>query len=378
LNGEVKREWLEKDYYKVLGVAKNASQADIKKAYRKLAQANHPDAKPGDREAESRFKEISAAYDVLGDEEKRKSYDQAREMGAAGFGGMPGGGYPGAYPGGFGGAQQVDIGDLGDLLGGMFGGRAGGRRARQPAARGADLETRISVSFEDAMGGVSVPLSVNGHVNCPACRGSGAEAGTSPVVCPQCGGAGQVAVGQALFSMEQTCPRCRGVGRIVEKPCKSCGGSGHERKQRKFSVKVPAGVKDGARIKLSGKGEPGPQGSKAGDLFVIVRVASHPLFRRKGDDLVLEMPLTYSEAALGAQIPVPTLDGPVTLKIPSGTANGRTFKIRGKGAPRKSGHGDLLVKVNVEVPKRLSKKEKELLEQLRELEKESPRAHMDA
>lgn len=376
MNGEFKREWLEKDYYKVLGVAKNASQADIKKAYRKLAQANHPDAKPGDHEAEERFKEVSAAYDVLGDEGKRKSYDEVREMGAAGFGGMPGG--QGGYPGGFGGAQQVDIGDLGDLFGGMFGGRGGGRRARQQAARGADLETRVSVGFGDAMRGVTVPISINGHLSCSTCRGSGAEPGTSPTTCPQCAGAGQVAVGQGFFSMEQTCPRCHGIGRIVEKPCKSCGGSGRERKQRKFSVKIPAGVKDGARIKLAGKGEPGPPGSRAGDLFVVVRVAAHPIFGRKGDDLTMEMPLTYAEAALGAQVPVPTLDGPVTLRIPSGTANGRTFKVRGKGAPRKGGHGDLLVKVHVDVPKKLSRKEKELLEQLRELEKESPRAHMEA
>ncbi|MCJ7832661.1 MAG: DnaJ domain-containing protein, partial [Actinobacteria bacterium] len=245
MNGEAKREWLEKDYYKVLGVAKNASQADIKKAYRKLAQANHPDANPGDGDAEGRFKEVSAAYDVLGNEEKRKSYDQVREMGASGFGGAPGGSYPGGYPGGSGGAQQVDIGDLGDLLGGMFGGRSGGGRPRQQAARGADLEARVSVSFEDAMRGVTLPLSINGHVGCSTCRGSGAEPGTSPIACPQCGGAGQVAVGQGFFSMEQTCPRCHGLGRIVEKPCKSCGGSGRERKQRKFSVKIPAGVKDG-------------------------------------------------------------------------------------------------------------------------------------
>jgi molecular chaperone DnaJ len=374
LNGEFRREWLEKDYYKVLGVAKNASQADVKKAYRKLAQKYHPDAKPGDKEAEERFKEISSANDVLGDVEKRKAYDQVRDMGAGGFG--PG--FPGARPGP-GGPQSVqfDAGDLGDLLGGMFGG-GGGRRGRSRAARGGDLETHVAVGFEDAIRGTTVPLSMQGHIRCSICHGSGAEPGTSPITCAQCGGAGQVAVGQGFFSIEQTCPRCSGSGRTVEKPCRSCGGAGLKSKVRSFSVKIPAGVKNGSRIKLSGRGEPGPAGAAAGDLYVVVKVGAHLLFGRKGDDLSLELPLTFSEATLGAQVRVPTLDGPVTLKIPSGTANGRTFRVRGKGAPRKGGRGDLMVTVRIEVPTKLSKEEKELVQKLHELEKESPRAHMGA
>lgn len=371
MNGEFKREWLEKDYYKVLGVAKNASQADIKKAYRKLAQKFHPDAKPGDTEAESRFKEISAANDVLGDADKRKAYDQVRDMGAGGFGpGFPGGTTARGGPQGV----QFDVGDLGDLLGGMFGGGRG-RGGRQRSTRGSDLETRIAVNFDDAMRGTTVPLSMQGHVRCAVCHGSGAEPGTSPVTCVQCGGSGQVAVGQGFFSMEQTCPRCSGSGRTVEKPCKSCGGAGLQSKVRRLSVKIPAGVKNGARIKLSGRGEPGPSGAAAGDLYVVVKVGSHPLFGRKGDDLTLELPITFSEAALGAQVRVPTLDGLVTLKVPAGTTGGRTFRVRGKGAAKKGGHGDLLVTVRIDVPTKLSKEEKELVEKLHELEKESPRAH---
>ena len=374
MNGEFRREWLEKDYYKVLGVAKNASQADVKKAYRKLAQKYHPDAKPGDRESEERFKEISSANDVLGDVEKRKAYDQVRDMGAGGF--APG--FPGARGGpGPGGPQgvQFDVGDLGDLLGGMFGG-GGGRRGRSRASRGADLETHIAIDFVEAMRGTTFPLSLQGHVRCAICRGSGAEPGTSPITCAQCGGAGQVAVGQGFFSIEQACPRCSGSGRTVEKPCKSCGGAGLKSKVRSFSVKIPAGVKNGSRIKLGGRGEPGPAGAQAGDLYVVVKVRPHALFGRKGDDLSLELPLTFSEAALGAKVRVPTLDGPVTLRIPSGTANGRTFRVRGKGAPKKGGGGDLMVTVRVEVPTKLSKEEKELVEKLHELGKESPRAHM--
>lgn len=375
MNGEFRREWLEKDYYKVLGVAKNASQADVKKAYRKLAQKYHPDAKPGDKEAEERFKEISSANDVLGDAEKRKAYDQVRQMPGGGFGpGFPGAGAPG--PGGPQGVQ-FDVGDLGDLFGGMFGGgRARGGRSRP--SRGADLETHIAVGFEEAMLGTTVPLSMQGHVRCSVCHGSGAEPGTGPVTCSQCGGSGQVAVGQGFFSMEQTCPRCSGSGRTIEKPCKSCGGAGTRSKVRSFSVKIPAGVKNGARIKLSGRGEPGPAGAPAGDLYVVVKVGTHPLFGRKADDLTLDLPVTFSEAALGAQVKVPTFDGEVTLKIPSGTASGRTFRVRGKGAPRKSGRGDLMVTVRVEVPTKLSKEEKALVEKLHELEKESPRAHMGA
>jgi molecular chaperone DnaJ len=373
MNGDVRREWFDKDYYQVLGVAKNASQAEIKKAYRKLAQQYHPDANAGDKSAEERFKEISAAYDVVGDEEKRKQYDQVRDMAASGFGGggFPGGGRPG--PGGrvrFDEAGFGDIGDLGDLFS-VFTGR--GRGQQRQAARGADLETQVRVSFDDAMRGTTVPVRIQGPAPCPTCGGSGAEPGTTPLTCPQCDGLGSVSVNQGFFQMSQTCPRCRGAGRIVEHPCPTCRGSGSVRTTRSFQVKVPAGVKDGARIRLSGRGEAGPPGASAGDLYVVVHVAAHRLFGRKGSDLTLALPITFAEAALGAHVDVPTLNGPVKLKIPSGTQSGKTFRIRGRGAPKKGGHGDLLVTVNVEVPQRLSRDEKHLLTQLKEAERESPR-----
>jgi len=381
---EVRREWFEKDYYAVLGVPKNASPADIKKAYRKLAQKHHPDANAGDVAAEDRFKEVSAAYAVLGDPEKRKAYERVREMGTAGFGGgFPGAGGAGGFGGGFpgaggpGGYQTVDLGDLlGDVFGGFGGRTGGGRGGRAQPRRGADLETHVRLSFDEAMAGVTVPVKITGGAPCSACQGSGAAPGTSPTSCPDCGGTGQRTVNQGFFQMAQTCGRCGGTGRIVQTPCPRCHGSGAERRTRTLQVKIPAGVKDGARIRLAGKGEPGSLGSLPGDLFVQVEVRSHALFGRKGDDLTLEVPVTYPEAALGAQVQVPTLNGPVTLKVPAGTASGKTFRVRGKGAPRKNGHGDLLVTVRVDVPGKLSREQKKLLEQLREATKDSPRAEM--
>ena len=375
---EVRREWFDKDYYRVLGVPKNASAAEIKKAYRELARQHHPDANPGNKDAEERFKEISGAYDVLGDEEKRKSYERVRDMGAAGFGG-PGGGGAGGWPGGSGGPggvryETADF-DLGDLLRG-FGG-AGGRGRQQPRPqRGADLETEAEVSFDDAMTGTTVPVRFVGPAACHSCHGTGAEPGTSPIRCPSCGGTGSVDVNQGFFSMERPCPDCRGAGRIIEHRCPTCRGSGAERRTRKFQVKIPAGVRDGARIRLAGRGEPGPAGGHPGDLFVRVRVGRHALFGRKGDNLTLELPVSYPEAALGANVEVPTLNGPVTLKVPAGTSNGKTFRVRGKGAPKKGGHGDLLIIVNVDVPGKLSREEKQLLKQLQDAQKESPRKRL--
>jgi molecular chaperone DnaJ len=378
MNGDVRREWFEKDYYQVLGVPKNASQAEIKKAYRKLAQTYHPDANPGDKSAEDRFKEVSAAYDVVGDEAKRKQYDQVRDMASSGFGG----GFPGAGATGASGRVRFeddvgfgDIGDLGDLFSVITGGRGRGR-ARRQRARGADLETEVRVSFDDAMRGTTVPVRVQGPAPCPTCHGSGAEPGSKPLTCPQCGGSGEVSVNQGFFQMAQTCPRCRGSGRIVEHPCHTCKGTGSVRTTRSFQVKIPAGVKDGARIRLARRGEPGPLGGEPGDLFVGVRVAPHKLFGRKGNDLTIEVPITYAEAALGANVSVPTLNGPVKLKVPAGTQSGRTFRIRGKGAPKKGGNGDLLATVNVEVPKHLSRDEKQLLKQMQDLERESPRRRL--
>ena len=375
---EIRREWFEKDYYEILSVPKNASAAEIKKAYRKLAQKHHPDANAGDPKAEERFKEVSAAYDVLGDEEKRAAYDRVREMGAGGFGaGFPGAGGTGSGgPGGFR-YETVDVGDLSDLFGGMFGGSRG--RARRPQARqrrGADLETDVRLSFDDAMAGVTIPVTLDGPAVCTTCHGSGAAPGTQPVICATCGGSGQVAVNQGFFQMEQTCPTCSGTGRTIETPCPTCHGSGAVRRSRTVKVKVPAGVKDGARIRVAGRGEPGGPGGQPGDLYVRVRVGEHPVFGRKGDNLTVDLPVSYPEAALGANVKVPTLNGPVTLKVPAGTPSGKTFRVKGKGAPRRGGHGDLLVTVNVDVPKKLSKREKELLGELRDAETESPRAEL--
>jgi len=374
---DVRREWFEKDYYQVLGVAKNASAAEIKKAYRKLAQQHHPDANAGKSDAEERFKEISSAYGVLGDEEKRKRYDEVRERGATGFGG-PGPG-AGGWPGGGVRYEEVPF-DLDDLMG-MFGGRAGGRGgaprgragSRAEAHRGADLETDLTVSFDDAMSGTTVPVKITGPAPCRTCHGTGARPGTSPVACPRCGGSGDVAVNQGFFSMSQPCPECRGTGRKIEDPCPTCRGAGAERRARTLQVKIPAGVKDGARIRLKGRGESGPPGSGSGDLFVRVRVRPDEVFGRKGDDLTLELPITYSEAALGAQVKVPTLNGSLTLKVPAGTPSGKTFRLKGKGAPRGKAHGDLLVTTVVDVPGKLSKEEKQLLKQLQDAQARSPR-----
>ncbi len=380
-NGDIRREWFDKDYYQVLGVAKNASAPEVKKAYRKLAQKFHPDANAGNKEAEERFKEISAAYEVLGDQERRKQYDQVREMATSGFRGFGG---PGGAPGGGrvrvedfpygGGGGFTDVGDLGDLFS-MFRGRggAGGRRARQQT-RGSDLETETKLSLEEAITGTTVPLRIQGPAPCDICLGTGAEPGTTIDVCPMCQGTGTVAENQGFFSFSKPCPRCGGSGHVVETPCHKCRGSGSVRRTREFSVKIPPGVKDGARIRLAGRGEPGPPGSKAGDLYVRVRVAPHKVFGRKGADLTLELPVTFPELALGAEVPVPTLNGSVKLRIPAGTAPGRTFRVRGKGAPKpRDGTGDLLVTVRVDVPSKLSKEEKEALAKLRELQKESPR-----
>jgi len=376
VNGDVRREWFEKDYYQVLGVAKNATQAEIKKTYRKLAQQHHPDANQGNKDAEERFKEISAAYDVVGDADKRKQYDEVRDMAASGAGA---GGFPGGFgtTGGPGGVRFEDAGftDIGDLFGGLFGG--GGRRGRTARpARGADLETEVTVSFEEAMSGTTVPVKIQGPAPCETCHGTGAAPGTSPLTCPQCHGSGQISVNQGPFQMSQTCPRCHGSGRVVEQACPTCRGTGSRRRTRSFQVKIPAGLQDGARVKLAGRGEPGPAGAPAGDLYVRVHVRPHRFFGRRGSDLLVNLPVSFSEAALGANVQVPTLNGPVTMKVPAGTPSGKTFRLKGKGAPRKGGHGDLLVTAEIEVPSKLSKKERELLQQLDESRAESPRRRL--
>jgi molecular chaperone DnaJ len=353
-------DWANKDFYKVLGVDKDADAATIKKAYRKLARAHHPDSRPGDKAAEERFKEIAEAYDVVGDEEKRKEYDQMRSMFAGGFpaGGSGGFGFPGGFSGG-GGSTTAGGFDITDLFGNLFGGgtgahtRAGGRRA----ARGADLETEATIDFDDAVEGTTVALRMSSDAPCETCKGTGGKPGTRPHVCPTCDGAGMVVSNRGgAFSINETCPECHGRQLVYDEACPTCHGSGRGRSSRTLQVRIPAGVKGGQRIRLKGKGAPGEHGGPAGDLFVTVHVRHHPLFGRKGDNLTMTVPVTFDEAALGAEIKVPTLGGtPVTLRIPPGTPNGRVFRVRGRGVVRKDGHkGDLLVTVEVQVPAELS------------------------
>ncbi|MGH3412251.1 MAG: molecular chaperone DnaJ [Marmoricola sp.] len=364
-------EWANKDFYKVLGVAKDADQASIKKAYRRLARENHPDSRPGDRAAEERFKEVAGAYDVVGDPEKRKQYDEIRSMFAGG------GGFPGGFPGGFGGpggtagtGETMGGFDISDLLGGLFGGggAAGthGRAARP--SRGADVETETSLDFADAVNGTTMGLRLSSDAPCPTCQGTGGKPGTRPHICPECDGAGMVvgSVGGA-FSMNQTCPVCHGRQLVYDEPCPTCHGSGRGVSSRTIQARIPAGVRDGQRIRLKGKGASGERGGPAGDLFVVVHVRPHRLFGRKGDALTLDMPVRFDEAALGAQVKVPTLNSqPVTLRIPAGTPNGRVLRVRGRGAPRKDGsRGDLLVTVDVEVPGTLDATAREAVEAYR-------------
>jgi len=357
------------DPYQVLGVARTASDDEIKKAYRKLARELHPDRNPGDEKAEERFKDVQGAYDLLADPEKRRQYDTFGESGAGPFGG----GFQNVR------FENVDLGDLSDLfggIGGIFGGRGQrGGSARPRAVHGADLEARVRISFDAALEGTSVRVPVEVETACHVCGGTGAEPGSSPRTCPDCGGAGVTSANQGMFALSQPCRRCRGNGVIVDKPCKSCRGSGRERVTKRYQVKVPAGAKDGTRIRLKGKGEPGENGGPAGDLFVVVSVDPSPLYERRGADLVLEVAVTYPEATLGATVQIPTPHGPVALKVPSGSESGKLLRVKGHGAPKLNGggRGDLLARLKVTVPHRLSKAEKEALESYQEVLKERPR-----
>ncbi|MET0728050.1 MAG: molecular chaperone DnaJ [Acidimicrobiales bacterium] len=366
------REWFEKDYYRVLGVSESSSAKEIKSAYRKLSRQYHPDANPGDASAEERFKEITAAYDVVGDADRRKEYDEVRRLGPAASG-FPGGG-------GAGGFSFAEGADLGDLLGGLFnrGGRRGGARGGGPH-RGPDLEAELHLTFEDAVAGITTAVHLTSDAPCSTCHGSGAQPGTSPHTCANCGGQGVVSDNQGLFSFSQPCPVCAGRGTVIDAPCPTCRGTGVERRPREVKLRVPAGVDDGQRIRLKGRGGPGRNGGPPGDLFVIVRVSGHPLFARKGEDLTLSVPITFPEAALGADITVPTLDGaPVTLRVPPGTRSGRTFRVKGRGVPAAKRTGDLLVNVEVAVPSKLSSAERKAVEALRAAaDGESPRAHLE-
>ncbi|MFD8010671.1 molecular chaperone DnaJ [Streptomyces sp. NPDC058955] len=367
------KDFVEKDYYKVLGVPKDATDAEIKKAYRKLARENHPDANKGDTKAEERFKEISEANDVLGDPKKRKEYDEARALfGNGGFrAGGPGGGsfnfdLGDLFGGAQGGAGGFGGGGIGDVFGGLFN-RGGGAGARTQPRRGQDIESEVTLSFTEAIEGATVPLRMSSQQPCTACSGTGDKNGT-PRVCPTCVGTGQVSRGSGGgFSLTDPCVDCKGRGLIAENPCEVCKGSGRAKSSRTMQVRIPAGVSDGQKIRLRGKGAPGERGGPNGDLFVVVHVDAHPVFGRKDDNLTVTVPISYTEAALGGEIKVPTLGGPaVTLKLPAGTPNGRTMRARGKGAVRKDGtRGDLLVTVEVAVPKELDDKAREALEQYR-------------
>lgn len=362
------RDWLEKDFYATLGVDKKATADEIKKKYRKLARELHPDKNPGDAAAEERFKAVSEAYDVLSDDKKRAEYDEAREMLASGgFG--PGGFGPGGFGGGRvnledlfgGGAGDGDPGAFSDLLGGLFN-RRGGSRQQRPR-RGADLESELTLSFDDALDGVTVPLRLSSEAACDTCFGTGARPGTVPKVCPTCQGSGQTARNAGGFAFAEPCVSCHGRGLLVEDPCPSCRGSGRGLSTRTVQARIPAGVKDGARIRLKGKGGAGDRGGPNGDLFVSVHVDPHPVFARKGDAVTVTVPITFVEATLGATVDVPTpRNGLVTLRIPAGTRNGRTFRVRGKGAPTKDGgFGELLVTVDIEVPQNLSREARDAL-----------------
>jgi molecular chaperone DnaJ len=357
-------DWLKKDFYKELGVSKEASQDEIKKAYRKLARANHPDSNPGDTARHERFKAIAEAYDVIGDAEKRKQYDELRSM-PGGFGGFPAGG------GGF------DVSDLlrdragagggfGDLFGDLFG---GGRRtqARRPQ-KGADVETTATIGFTDSIEGVTIGLRLTSDAPCPDCSGTGGKPGTKPHICPECEGAGFVvaSVGGA-FTMNETCPTCGGRQLIYDEPCPTCHGSGRGMSARSIQARIPAGVKDGQKIRLRGKGAAGENGGPPGDLYVTVKVTPHRIFGRKADNLTITVPISFDEAALGAEVKIPTLHGaPVTLKLPAGTPNGRTFRVRGKGARKADGtNGDLLATVEVQVPAVLDEGAREAVEAYR-------------
>jgi len=378
------REWLDKDYYQVLGVAPTATDKEITRAYRKLAKQFHPDANPG---SEDRFKEISAAYDVLGDAAKRKEYDEVRRLGPAGFGGAGGpGGFGGAGgPGGFGGPggttfRVEDLGDLGDLFGGLGGAFGGGRRSRNAGPRrGADVEAELYLSFEDAVRGVTTTVNVVGEARCETCGGSGAAPGTSPVTCPMCHGRGALDDNQGLFSLSRVCPQCSGRGTVIETPCPTCRGSGVVRRTRAVKVRIPAGVEDGQRIRVKGRGAPGRANGPAGDLYVAVRAGNHPIFGRRGRNLTINVPVTFPEAALGSTVRVPTLDDPVTLRIPAGTSSGRTFRVKGRGVPGhgRTGAGDLLVTADVTVPKKLTAEQRAAVEEFARVSDEEPRAHLE-
>ena len=372
-----------KTLYETLGVPKNASAEDIKKSYRSLARKWHPDKNPGDAAAEEKFKEIQGAYDILSDADKRKQYDTFGSGNGRMGGGGPGGGGP-VF-------SDFQFGDLGDIFGGLFGGGRGGRGGAggggagargqaQRGTRGNDVEVAVSLSFEDALRGAEVKIPVELEATCSTCSGTGARPGTTPVICPECKGRGVKAESQGRFALSQPCQRCRGNGTVVESPCGTCHGAGREQRTKRYTVKIPAGVKEGTRIRLKGKGEAGYGGAPAGDLFVVTRVAESALFERRGADLVIEVPITYPEAALGATVEIPTPDGArLSLKVAPGSEDGKLLRVRGHGAPKlapASGKGDLLARLKIVVPVKPAKAEREAIEALAKAANYDPRERL--
>nr|WP_205861236.1 molecular chaperone DnaJ [Planosporangium flavigriseum] len=386
---------MEKDFYAVLGVAKSASADEIKKAYRKLARELHPDHNPGDKKSEARFKDVSEAYGVLSDERKRKEYDEMRALfgaGAfrrsarAGAGGPGGAGVPfdlsdlfGADAGastGAGGDRRFGGAGFSDLFSSIFSGGGAGRRG---AGRGRDVEAELTLSFAEAVQGATMPLTLRTPGVCETCQGSGAAKGSQPRTCAACHGTGLVTSNQGAFSFSEPCRECQGVGSIVEDKCPECRGTGGVTKTRTLNVRIPQGVSDGQRIRLSGRGEPGERGGPPGDLYVLIRVKRDDIFERKGDDLALTVPVTFAEAVFGTDLRVPTLDGTVTVRVPPGTPSGRTLRVRGKGVVTRSGRaGDLLVTVDVQVPKDLSEQARKALQEFADATPPAPRERLDA
>jgi molecular chaperone DnaJ len=384
------KDWLEKDFYAVLGVGRSASADDIKKAYRKLARELHPDRNPGNADAEERFKAASEAYDVLSDDRKRKEYDEMRSLfgsGAFRRGARTGGGGfdpSDLFGGGFGGAPGAAAGDrrfggagFSDIFSTIFSG--GGASPRRGPQRGRDVEAEVTLDFAHAVQGTTLPLTLRSPGVCDSCQGSGAKPGTTPKTCPVCRGSGLTTRNQGSFSFSEPCRECQGVGSIVEQKCPECRGTGGVTKNRTINVRFPAGVADGQRIRLAGRGEPGERGGPAGDLYVLVRVRADELFGRSGDDITLTVPITYAEAVLGTDLRVPTLDGSVTLRVPPGTPSGRKLRARGKGVMRKDGKaGDLIVTLDVVVPATVSAEARAALETFASRTPGAGREHIEA
>ncbi|AZI59107.1 molecular chaperone DnaJ [Nakamurella antarctica] len=383
------QDWMEKDFYKLLGVSKSATAAEIKKSYRQLARDHHPDKNPGNKLAEEKFKGISEAYDVLSDTAKRKEYDEARSLYGAGGMRRPGQGRGGQAGGGF------DMNDLlnrqgggggfnvSDLFGGMFNNGSGGGRGPRPE-RGADAEASVQISFADAVHGVTVPLQLGERTGCPTCRGSGAKPGTSAHDCAVCNGRGLVTRNQGSFAFSEPCAACRGTGSVVDEPCPTCRGERTIISNKTITTRIPAGVTNGQRIRLGGKGSPGSHGAPAGDLLVTVKVAAHHLFGRSGDNVTLSVPVTFPELALGTSLPIPTLDDGggvklVTLKVPAGTKSGGKFRVKGAGVQRKTGAvGDLIVTVDVAVPARMNSQATKALQDYAAAQTDDPRGAITA